>query len=189
MTPFFERRGTGRGPGGHATKDAPPSDVRAELSARDRVWALVTSRFNAEITDALEKGARSCLVAHGASDDDVVTFHVPGAFEIPAAARAVLDAGRVDGVVALGCVIRGETPHFDYVCGAVTDGLARLAFEANRPVAFGVLTVDTAEQAHERAGGARGNKGWEAALAALEMAALLDRIAEAPRVGFRLGTS
>ncbi|MFN2433255.1 MAG: 6,7-dimethyl-8-ribityllumazine synthase [Gemmatimonadota bacterium] len=157
------------------------------MDAGERTWGLVASRFHGELCDALEAGARSCLVAHGAADGSVLTFRVPGAFEIPPAARAVLDSGRVDAVIGLGVVIRGETPHFDYVCRAVTDGLARLAFESNRPVAFGVLTVASPEQARERAGGARGNKGWEAALAALEMAQLLDRLAEAPRVGFRLG--
>jgi 6,7-dimethyl-8-ribityllumazine synthase len=145
----------------------------------------VASRFNEEICRALEAGARSCLIAHGAEEASIVTVWVPGAFEIPGAARAVLESGRADAVVALGAVIRGETPHFDYVCNSVTQGLARLSFECGRPVAFGVLTVDTPEQARERAGGTRGNKGWEAALAALEMAGLYDELAESPRVGFR----
>lgn len=168
-----------------AGKDPAPEGVRPELHAGARAWGLVTSRFNDEICRALEDGARSCLAAHGAPADSVITFRVPGAFEIPAAARAVLESGRVDAVVALGAVIRGETPHFEYVCRAVTDGLSRVALDSGRPVGFGVLTVDTPEQARERAGGSHGNKGWEAALAALEMAELLDQLAESPPVGFR----
>jgi 6,7-dimethyl-8-ribityllumazine synthase len=160
-------------------------DVRSGLSAGSRTWGLVISRFNEEICRALESGARSCLLAHGAEESAIVSFHVPGAFEIPGAARAALEGGRVDGVIGLGAVIRGETPHFQHICQAVTAGLARLAFESGRPVAFGVLTVDDVEQARARAGGARGNKGWEAALAAMEMAALYDDLAESPRVGFR----
>jgi 6,7-dimethyl-8-ribityllumazine synthase len=171
--------------GPSASKDASPSGVRSELSAGTRTWGLVASRFNEEICRTLESGARSCLIAHGAEETAIVTFWVPGAFEIPGAARAALESGRVDAVIGLGAVIRGETPHFEHVCQAVTHGLARLAFESGRPVAFGVLTVDTPEQARERAGGIRGNKGWEAALAALEMAALYDELAESPRVGFR----
>ena len=182
MAPFSERRA---GPPPSATKDSSKEDVRPELSAGSRVWGLVTSRFNDEICRALEAGARSCLLAHGAAESSIVTFPVPGAFEIPPAARALLETGRADAVIGLGAVIRGETPHFDYVCQAVSQGLARLAYEWARPVAFGVLTVDSAEQARERAGGARGNKGWEAALAALEMAALFDGLTDAPRVGFR----
>ncbi|MBA2564798.1 MAG: 6,7-dimethyl-8-ribityllumazine synthase [Gemmatimonadetes bacterium] len=161
------------------------SEVRSDLRAGARRFGLVVSRFNEEICRALEDGARTCLLAHGASESAISTFRVPGAFEIPAAARVLLESGRVDAIVALGVVIRGETPHFGYVCDAVTAGLSRLAYDAGRPVAFGVLTVDSVEQARERAGGARGNKGWEAALAALEMAELLDGFFEAPRVGFR----
>ncbi len=168
-----------------AVKDAPRAGVRPGLSAGSRTWGLVTSRFNEEIGKALEAGARGCLLAHGAEEGSIVTFWVPGAFEIPGAARAALEGGRVDAVIGLGAVIRGETPHFEHVCQAVTTGLARLAFESGRPVAFGVLTVDDPEQARARSGGARGNKGWEAALAALEMAALYDELAESPRVGFR----
>ncbi|HEY7530282.1 MAG TPA: 6,7-dimethyl-8-ribityllumazine synthase [Gemmatimonadota bacterium] len=171
-------------------KAPPPSGVRADLRAGDRTWALVASRFHEDVCRALEAGARSCLLAHGAPETSVVTFHVAGAFEIPAAARAVLESGRAEAVVGLGAVIRGETPHFDHVCRAVTDGLARLAYESGRPVGFGVLTADTLDQARARAGGSRGNKGWEAALAALEMAGLLDGLAPESRVGFsRLGSS
>jgi 6,7-dimethyl-8-ribityllumazine synthase len=170
-------------------KAPPPSGVRADLRAGDRTWGLVASRFHEDVCRALEAGARSCLLAHGAPEASILTFPVAGAFEIPAAARAVLESGRAEAVVGLGAVIRGETPHFEHVCRAVTDGLARLAYESGRPVGFGVLTADTPAQARERAGGSRGNKGWEAALAALEMADLLDRLAPESRVGFsRLGS-
>jgi 6,7-dimethyl-8-ribityllumazine synthase len=168
-----------------AGKDAPRAGLQLGVSAGSRTWGLVASHFNEEIARALEAGARACLLAHGAEEGSIITFWVPGAFEIPGAARAALEGGRVDGVIGLGVVIRGETPHFQHVCQAVTSGLARLAFESGRPVAFGVLTVDHVEQARARAGGGRGNKGWEAALAALEMAALYDELAESPRVGFR----
>lgn len=177
------------GPPGSAStspaKEGLRSGVRSELSAGSRIWGLVASRFNEEICRALEAGARSCLVAHGADEGSIVTFWVPGSFEIPGAARAALESGRVDAIVGLGVVIRGETPHFEHVSRTATDGLARLAFESGRPVTLGLLTVDTVAQARERAGGGRGNKGWEAALAALEMAALYDELAESPRVGFR----
>lgn len=175
----------GHAPGFHPLKAPLRDGVQAELHAGKRRWGLVASRFNEEVCTALESAARSCLLAHGANEDAILTLRVPGAFEIPGVARAVIESGRVDAVVGLGAVIRGETPHFEYVCRAVTDGLARLAYESGRPVAFGVLTADTVEQARERAGGSRGNKGWEAALAALEMAELLDGLAESPQVGFR----
>jgi 6,7-dimethyl-8-ribityllumazine synthase len=173
-----------------STKAPPPAGVRADLRAGDRTWGLVTSRFHDDLCRSLEAGARSCLLAHGAPEASVVTFRVAGAFEIPAAARAILESGRADAVVGLGAVIRGETPHFEHVCRAVTDGLGRLAYESGRPVGFGILTVDTPEQARDRAGGAHGNKGWEAALAALEMAELFDQLSPESRVGFsRLGPS
>ena len=168
-----------------ANKEGLRGEVRPELRGGSRTWGLVTSRFNDEICRALENGARACLLAHGVQEGSIVTFRVPGAFEIPSAARAVLEAGLADAVIGLGAVIRGETPHFEHVCRAVTDGLSRLAYESGRPVAFGVLTTDDVQQARERAGGSRGNKGWEAALAALEMAELLETLAPAPRVGFR----
>jgi 6,7-dimethyl-8-ribityllumazine synthase len=168
-----------------AAKGPLPGGVRPELSAGSRQWALVVSRFHEEICAALEEGARGCLLAHGAADSAVLSFRVPGAFELPAGARAVLESGRAEAVVGLGVVVRGETPHFEHVCRAASDGLARLAYESGRPVGFGVLTVDTLDQARQRTGGRQGNKGWEAALAALEMAALLDALAESPQVGFR----
>ena len=135
-------------------------------------FALIVSRFNDAITSRLGAGARRALLEAGASDDQVETFIVPGAFELPQAARRVAETGRFDAVVCLGCVIRGETSHFEYICAAAAHGLMRASDETGVPMAFGVLTTDTWEQADARAGDGRDNKGFEAAAAALEMAAL-----------------
>ena len=137
--------------------------------------ALVASRFNDVVVDRLVKGADDCLRRHGVAEDDVHCFWVPGAFELPVACRAVAASGRFDALVALGCVVRGQTAHFDYVAAAAAD-VGRVAADTGVPVAFGVLTTETFEQAVDRAGGKLGNKGWEAALAALETASLLRSI-------------
>lgn len=139
-------------------------------------FCLVVSRFNRPITRQLEEGARLCLERHGVSPDHIDTFHVPGAWELPLAVRWILDRGEYDAVLALGCVIRGETPHFEYVCLGATRGLESAARHAGVPVGFGLLTTDDGEQARARAGGAKGNKGEEAALAVLEMCALAERL-------------
>ena len=131
--------------------------------------ALLAARFNAEITDALVGGATRALLAHGASPEDVETIRVPGAWELPQAAAKAAAAGRFDAIVALGCVIRGETPHFEYVCTEATLGLGAVARQASIPVAFGVLTTDDEAQARARAGEGPDNKGYEAAMAVLEM--------------------
>lgn len=142
--------------------------------------ALVVARWNAEVTGLLEEGARAALRTHGVADEDVLVVRVPGAFELPGAAARILERGEVDAVVALGCVIRGETPHFDYVAGEAARGLALLGLEASVPVVFGVLTTETVEQAMVRAGARSdepaANKGWEAAEVALEMANLYREI-------------
>jgi 6,7-dimethyl-8-ribityllumazine synthase len=148
----------------------------AERAAENRRLCIVASRFNSPITDRLVQGALDCLAAHGADPDQVEVFRVPGAFELPLAVRWVLDRGGVDGVIALGCVIRGETPHFDFVSIGSTIGLEAVARESGLPVAFGLLTTDDGDQARARAGGDRGNKGEEAALAVLEMCALRDEL-------------
>jgi len=135
--------------------------------------ALVASRFNHFITEHLVGGARDALARHGVDPEGVDVAWVPGAFELPLVARRLAAAERYDAVVCLGCVIRGSTPHFDYVAGETAKGVARAAEEAGKPVIFGVLTTDTIEQAIERAGTKAGNKGWEAAMAALEMVNLL----------------
>lgn len=141
-----------------------------------RRFVLLVSRFNELITDRLLEGARSCLLEHGVHADDLDVVRVPGAFELPAAAAALIRTGRYQGVVALGCVIRGETPHFDYVAGEAARGLRELAVRHPVAMGFGVLTTDNSDQAMARAGGDRGNKGWEAALTTLEMADLLARL-------------
>jgi len=145
-------------------------------SGRGRRFAVVASRFNNEITERLVDGALDALVRHGASADDVDVVWVPGAWELPTAARRLLTTERYDAIVAVGAVIRGDTPHFAYVAGEASRGLSTASAEFDIPIGFGVLTCDNREQAEARAGGAHGNKGWDAALAALEMADLFDRL-------------
>lgn len=145
-------------------------------SAAGLRFALVVSAFNHEITDRLASGARGALSEAGAAATDVDQISVPGAFELPQAARAAAETGRFDAVVCLGCVIRGATPHFEYISAAVAHAIQHAAGETGVPMAFGVLTTDSWEQADERAGAGRDNKGWEAAAAAIEMAALFRRL-------------
>lgn len=152
----------------------------AELSGaprgEGRRVAVVASRFNESITRALVEGAMDALVRHGTRFEDIDLMWVPGAWELPLAVRGALASERYDAVVALGAVIRGDTPHFDYVAGEASRGLADASAQAEIPVGFGLLTCDSMEQAEERAGGAHGNKGWDAALAALEMADLMQQL-------------
>ena len=136
----------------------------------------MVSRFNETITQRLLEGALDAFVRHGVAFDDVDVFWVPGAWELPAAARRVSATERYDALVALGAVIRGDTPHFDYVAGEASRGLSLASADFDIPIAFGVLTCDTLAQAEARAGGEHGNKGWDAALAALEMADLFDQV-------------
>jgi 6,7-dimethyl-8-ribityllumazine synthase len=143
--------------------------------------ALVVSRYHAFVTDRLEAGARAALREAGVADADVETFAVPGAYELAQAAQHIAAAGGWHGVVCLGCLIRGETPHFDYIAQAAAHGITRAAQATGVPVTFGVLTTETAEEALARAGEGSANKGREAALAALEMAALSGRIARRRR--------
>lgn len=146
------------------------------LDARGLSVALVASRFNHLISIRLVEGARAVLVERGIDPMSIHLFWVPGAFEIPQAARRLAESGRFDAIVTLGSVIRGGTPHFDYVCRGVTDGVREVMRTTNVPVAFGVLTTDDVEQAIARAGGTEGNKGGEVALAAIEMARLFRAI-------------
>jgi 6,7-dimethyl-8-ribityllumazine synthase len=139
--------------------------------------AVVVSRFNAIVTDKLRDGAVQALREAGAPESQIHLFDVPGAFEIPQAARAVAETARFDAVVCLGCLIRGETPHFEYIASAVAHGITDAAGETGVPMAFGVLTTNTLEQALDRAGDTPDNKGREAALAAIEMAALYRSLA------------
>lgn len=136
----------------------------------------MASRFNEEITSKLVEGAKDALARHGAPPDDTDVVWVPGAWELPAAARRLLASERYDGLVAVGAVIRGETPHFDYVAGEASRGLSQASAEFDRPIGFGLLTCDSMQQAQARAGGPHGNKGWDAAMAVLEMADLFDKL-------------
>lgn len=139
-------------------------------------FGIVVGRFNDFITNKLLSGALDALKRHGVADENVEIAYVPGAFEIPLVAKKMADTQRYDGVICLGAVIRGATPHFDYVSAEVSKGIAKVSLDSNLPVIFGVLTVDTIEQAIERAGSKAGNKGWEAANTAIEMANLLKSI-------------
>jgi 6,7-dimethyl-8-ribityllumazine synthase len=134
--------------------------------------AIVASRFNEALVERLVDGAVDCLVRHGVPDEYISTTWVPGAFELPMAAKRLAASGEVDAVVCVGAVVRGETPHFDFVAGAAAHGITDAALETGVPITFGVLTTDDADQASDRAGGKMGNKGAEAALAAIEMANL-----------------
>jgi 6,7-dimethyl-8-ribityllumazine synthase len=145
-----------------------PRSFEGDHDARGLRFGVVASRFNDEFVDGLLRGALDCLARHGAEDGDVVVYRVPGAFEIPTLARRIIHD--FDAVIALGCLIRGETPHFDFISAQVTNELSRVAVEAQLPVAFGVITCNTTEQAAARSSAGAGNKGWEAALAAIEMA-------------------
>jgi 6,7-dimethyl-8-ribityllumazine synthase len=138
--------------------------------------AVVASRFNQSIVERLVEGATDALIRHGVAAEDVDVVWVPGAWELPLAARRLLTSERYIALVAVGAVIRGDTPHFDFVAGEASRGLAQASAEFDAPIGFGLLTCDDTEQAEARAGGAHGNKGWDAALAALEMADLFDRL-------------
>jgi len=150
-----------------------PQETSGNLDARDHRVALVVARFNEFITTKLQDGALDCLRRHGAEERNLHVIHVPGSFEVPLAARTLAAGGQFDAVVCLGAVVRGATPHFDLVAQAVARGVAEAGLATGVPVTFGVLTTDTLEQAIERAGSKAGNKGWDAALAAIEMVNLL----------------
>jgi 6,7-dimethyl-8-ribityllumazine synthase len=150
--------------------------LNGDLVARDLRFAIVAARFNDLIVDSLIRGAVDALLRHGASEKQIELIRVPGAFDLPFVVKRVAASKRYDAVVALGAVIRGATPHFEHVAGQCAAGLARVADETGVPVAFGVLTTDTIEQAIERAGTKAGNKGADAALCALELANLLRRL-------------
>jgi 6,7-dimethyl-8-ribityllumazine synthase len=150
-----------------------PRIVEGEITARDRKVAIIAARFNDFIVSSLLKGAIASWVERGGSAEDLFVARVPGAFELPVAARKLAAGGRYDAVVALGCVIRGDTPHFDYVAGECARGLQLASLETGIPIVFGVLTVETVEQALERAATTAGNKGGESMDTALEMASLM----------------
>jgi 6,7-dimethyl-8-ribityllumazine synthase len=151
-------------------------DVRGDFLARGRRLAIVVARFNELVTSKLLDGAVECLRAHGIDEDDLLVAWVPGAFELPLVSRRLAASGGFDAVICLGAVVRGETPHFDHVAGQAALGIRTAAEDTGVPVIFGVLTTDTLEQAIDRAGGKHGNKGWDAAMAALETASVLDQL-------------
>jgi 6,7-dimethyl-8-ribityllumazine synthase len=150
--------------------------IEGKLNAGGLKIAVIVSRFNSFICDRLVEGALDALVRHGAASEDVDIVRVPGAFEIPVAAQKVAASGRYDALICLGAVIRGATPHFDYVSAEVSKGIASVSLAAGVPIAFGVLTTDSIEQAIERAGTKAGNKGFEAAVSAIEMVNLFKAI-------------
>ena len=153
------------------------NEFHGDLQGEGKRFAIVVTRFNSLVTEQLVTGATDCLVRHGVKDDDIDLYRVPGAWELPATVSRVASMeNKYHGVIALGCVIRGGTPHFEYVAGEATRGLGAVAREASVPVSLGVLTTDTVDQALERAGTKAGNKGWDAALSALEMSGLFDRM-------------
>ena len=153
-----------------------PKIIEGELLVRDLRFGVVITRFNDFVVEPLLRGALDALKRHGAADKQIEIVRVPGAFDLPVAARKLALSRRYEALIALGAVIRGQTPHFDYVAGECASGLARIALESGVPIAFGVLTTDTMEQAVDRAGGKAGNKGADAALVAIEMANLLRRL-------------
>lgn len=154
-----------------------PNHIEGTLLATGKRFALVVSRFNDFITDRLVGGALDALTRSGADPGEIDVVRVPGAFEVPLLARKMAKTGRYHAVVCLGAVIRGSTPHFDYVCAEAAKGIASAGLETDVPVIFGILTTDTVEQAIERAGTKAGNKGWSAAMAAVEMANLMEAVA------------
>jgi 6,7-dimethyl-8-ribityllumazine synthase len=151
------------------TKDLSSYDYNSVPNALNMRFGIVVSDWNSDITEKLLKGAIKTLTKHDALAEDIHVFHVPGSFELPFGARQVLERIDIDAVIVLGCVVRGGTPHFDYVCQGVTEGIARLNATQDIPVIFGLLTTDNMEQAFERAGGSLGNKGDEFAISAIKM--------------------
>ena len=153
-----------------------PKTIEGELLVRDLRFAILAARFNDFVVEPLVRGALDALKRHGATEKQIEIVRVPGAFDMPIVARKLALSRRYEALIALGAVIRGQTPHFDYVAGECASGMARIALETGVPIAFGVLTTDTVEQAIDRAGGKAGNKGADAALTALEMANLMRRL-------------
>ena len=150
--------------------------IEGELQAKGLKFGIIVSRFNDFITSRLLDGAIDALVRHGAKEDDIEVVKVPGSFEIPLVAKKMASKGAYNAVICLGTVIRGATPHFDYVAAEVSKGIAAASIETGVPIAFGVITSDTIEQAVERAGTKAGNKGWDAAITAIEMAQVFRKL-------------
>lgn len=152
------------------------TEITGKMDATGRRFGIVVARFNDFITSRLVDGAEDALLRHGAKPENLTKVHVPGSWEIPLAAKRLAESGKFDAIVCLGCVIRGQTAHFDYVAGEAAKGVASAALQTGMPISFGIITADTLEQAIDRAGGKSGNKGVDAALAAIEMASVLAAI-------------
>ncbi len=150
--------------------------IEGDFSAGSANYAIVVARFNSLIVDSLQAGAIDTLSRHGVSDKNITVVKVPGAWELPLVAKRLAESGKYDAIIALGAVIRGGTPHFDYVAGECAKGLGQVGMSANLPVVFGVLTTDSIEQAIERAGTKAGNKGADAAMTAIELCSLLRKL-------------
>jgi 6,7-dimethyl-8-ribityllumazine synthase len=150
--------------------------IEGDLTIRNKKFALVAGRFNSFVVEHLINGAKESLLKHGADETDIELFYVPGAFEIPLALKKTAKTGRYDAIVALGAVIRGGTPHFEYVAGECVKGISQVSLDSEIPIAFGVLTVDTVEQAIERSGANSENKGAEAAESVIRMINLLEKL-------------
>jgi len=150
--------------------------IEGKLSAEGLKFGIVVGRFNSFITERLLEGAIDCILRHGGSKDNIEIVKVPGSFEIPLTAKKLAKSGKYDAVICLGAVIRGSTPHFDYVANEVTKGIAQVSLETEVPISYGILTTDTIEQAVERAGAKMGNKGFDAAMVAIEMVNVLKSI-------------
>jgi len=153
-----------------------PREIEGQFIVKDKTFGIVVGRFNEMITKQLVAGAVNALTRHGVADEAITVAWTPGSFEVPLAAKTMAESGKYDAVLALGCVIRGGTPHFDYVAGQAAAGVARVCLDSGVPVLFGMLTTDTIEQAVERAGTKAGNKGADAAIAAIEMVSLLEQL-------------
>lgn len=153
-----------------------PKEVVANLNAEGKSFAIVISRFNHFLTTKMLEGALDCLNRHGAEDSKIEVVWVPGSFEIPYIAKRLASSGKYQAVICLGAVIRGDTPHFDYIATEVAKGIAKISLEEKTPVIFGIITSDNLEQAIERAGTKSGNKGWDAALSAIELANLYELV-------------
>jgi len=150
--------------------------IEGKLTAKGKKFGLVISRFNELISTQLLSGAKDCLIRHECKQDDITVAWVPGSFEIPLVAKKMANSKNYDAVICLGAVIRGGTPHFDYISAEVSKGVAQVGLEAGLPIIFGIITADTIEQALERAGTKAGNKGWDAALSAIEMVNLMGKM-------------
>jgi len=155
--------------------------IEGQLSAQGCSFGIVVSRWNSVVTRNLLDGALDCLLRHGARDTDITVVHCPGSFEIPHITQQVARSGHYDGIICLGCIIRGETPHFDHLAAQVMRGTGQVAMETGVPVALGILTTENLAQALERAGAKGGNKGWEAALTAIELVQITRQLTERKR--------